>query len=71
MLKRNCRLRDTIKGRMTDVKRIVRIRTQVFDDLRNRGRYWELKEVTENQTRVNQSNIRKKYELSYLNPSTC
>jgi len=29
---------------MTEVKGIGRRRTNLFDDLRNRGRYWALKE---------------------------
>ena len=32
---------------MTEVKRIGRRRTQLLDDLRNRRRYWELKEVAD------------------------
>ena len=32
---------------MTEVKEIGKIRTQLFDDLRNRRRYWALKEEAE------------------------
>ena len=32
---------------MTEVKGVGRIRTQLHDDLRNRRRYWELKEEAE------------------------
>ena len=43
---RNCLLHDAIEGQMTEVKG-VRRRTQLLDDLRNRRRYWELKEEAE------------------------
>jgi hypothetical protein len=32
---------------MTEVKGVGRRRTQLLDDLRNRRRYWELKEEAE------------------------
>jgi hypothetical protein len=45
ILRRICLLHDAIKGLMTEVKGVGRRRrTQLFDDLRNRRRYWELKE---------------------------
>ena len=40
----NCLLGDAIEGQMTEVKEVGRRRTQLLDDLRNRRRYWELKE---------------------------
>ena len=43
ILRRNCLLHDTIEGQMTEVKGVGR-RTELLDDLRNRRRYWELKE---------------------------
>jgi hypothetical protein len=50
---------------LTEVKGVGRRRTQLLDDLRNRRRYWELKEEAEDkkkiETTVYQSNIRKKY----------
>ena len=45
ILKRNCLLRYIIKGQMTEVKGVRRRRTRIFNDLRNRRRYWELKEI--------------------------
>ena len=41
ILRRNCLLQ------MTEVKGVGRRRTQLLDDLRNRRRYWELKEEAE------------------------
>ena len=48
ILRRN-RLQDAIEGQMTEVKGVGRRRTQLLDDLRNRRRYWELKEEAEDQ----------------------
>ena len=45
---KNCRLHDAIVGQMTEVKGVGRRRTQLLEDLRNRRRYWKLKEVAEN-----------------------
>ena len=45
-MRRNCLLHDAIRH-MTEVKGVGRIRTQLVDDLRNRRRYWELKEEDE------------------------
>ena len=42
ILRINCLLHDAIEGQMTEVKGVRR--TQLLDDLRNRRRYWELKE---------------------------
>ena len=40
ILRRNCLLHDAIEGQMTEVKGVgIRIKTQILDDLRNRGRY--------------------------------
>ena len=36
---------------MTEVKEVVRRRTQLLGDLRNRRRYWELTEETEDRNR--------------------
>ena len=43
---------------MTEVKSVGRRRTQLLDDLRNRRRYWELKEETED---------RKRWRLQFIN----
>ena len=42
---------DAIEGQMTEVKGVERRRTQLLDDLRNRRRYWELKEEAEDRKR--------------------
>ena len=47
ILRRNCLLHDAIEGQMTEVNGVGRRRTQLLDDLRNRSRYWELKEEAE------------------------
>ena len=39
----------------TEVKGVGGRRTQLFDDLRNRKRYWELKEEAEDRNRRNDS----------------
>jgi hypothetical protein len=51
--RRNRFLRDAIEGQMTELKgvRRGRRRTQFLDDLRNRRRYWELKEEAEDRKR--------------------
>ena len=46
IMKRNCLLHDGIEEQMTEVKGVGR-RRQLLDDLRNRRRYWELKEKAE------------------------
>ena len=46
ILRRNFLLHDAIEGQMTDVNGVKR-RIQLLDDLRNRRRYWELKEKAE------------------------
>ena len=51
ILRRNCLLHDAIKGQMTEEKGIGRRSTQLLDDLRNRRRYWELKEEAEDPNR--------------------
>ena len=54
ILRRNCLLHDVIKGEMMEVKRVGRRRrrrTQLLDDLRNRRRYWKLKEEAEDRKR--------------------
>jgi hypothetical protein len=56
---------------MTKVKGVGGRRTQLLDDVRNRRRYWELKEEAEDQNRWKQqffqSNIRKTY-ISSISP---
>ena len=44
ILRRNCLLHDAIEEQMTELKGVGRRKTQLLDDLRNRRRYWELKE---------------------------
>ena len=48
ILRINFHLRDAIEGQMTEVKGVGRRRSQLFGDLRNRRKYWKLKEETEN-----------------------
>ena len=50
-MSRNCVLHDAIEGQITEVKGVGRRRTQLLDDLRNRRRYWELKEEAEDRKR--------------------
>ena len=45
ILRRDCLLHDVLKD-MTEVKGVGK-RTHLLDDLRNRKRYWELKEEAE------------------------
>ena len=47
ILRRNCLLHDAIEGQMTEAKGVGRRRTQLLDDLRNRRRYWDVKEEAE------------------------
>ena len=48
IFRRNCLLHDVIEGQMTELKGVrTRRRTKLLDDLRNRRRYWELKEEAE------------------------
>ena len=48
ILRRNCLRYDTVEGQMTEVNGVRRRRrTQLLDDLRNRRRYWKLKEEAE------------------------
>jgi hypothetical protein len=60
---------------MTEVKGVGRRRTQLLDDLRNRRRYWELKEEVEDRKGGNDGflhyqNIRKKYKFSSISGGT-
>ena len=48
-----------IEGQMTEVKGVGRRRTQLLDDLRNRRRYWELKEEAEDL---------KRWKRQFINP---
>ena len=43
ILRNNCLLHDAIERQMTAVEGVGRRRTQLYDDLRNKRRYWELK----------------------------
>ena len=47
-----------IEGEMMEVTEVARRRTQLLDDLRNRRRYWELKEEAED---------RKRWRLHFIN----
>ena len=47
ILGRNCLLHDIIEGQRMEMKEVGRKRTQLFDDLRNRRRYWEVKQEAE------------------------
>ena len=47
ILRINYILHVAIEGQMTEVKVVGRRRTQLLDDLRDRRRYWELKEEAE------------------------
>ena len=71
LLRRNCLLRDAIKGEMTEMKGVGRIRRrQLLDDLRNRKRYWELKEEVEDRKRWRQQFINQA-QVSSISLSTC
>jgi len=50
-LRRNFLLQVVMEGQMEKVKGVGRRRTQLLDDLRNRRRYWELKEEAEGKRR--------------------
>jgi hypothetical protein len=56
ILRRNCHLHDAIEGQMTEVEGVGKRRTQLLD-LRNRRRYWELKEEAEDKKRWKQQFI--------------
>ena len=47
ILRINCLLHNAIEGQMTEVKGVGRRRTKLLDDLRNRRKFWELKERAE------------------------
>jgi hypothetical protein len=51
ILRINCFLNDSTEGQMTEVKGVGRRKTQSLEDLRNRRRYWELKEEAEDRKR--------------------
>ena len=46
ILRKNCFLRNFIEEQMREVKGVGR-RTQILDDMRNRIRFWALKEEAE------------------------
>ena len=60
-LRRNCLLRDATEGQMTEVKGVGSITTQLLDDIRNRRRYWELKEKVEDRERWRRQFINQTY----------
>ena len=62
----NCLLRDAIEGQITEVEGIgrKRRRTQLLDDLRNRRRYWELKEKDEDRKSRRRQFINRTISLS-------
>ena len=75
ILKRNCLVRDTIKGQMTKVKGVKRRRRmQLLDNLRKRNiltdKGGRLRSVKLENT-VYHMNIGKKYKLSSLSSWTC
>ena len=41
--RKNCLLHDAIEGQMTEMNGVRRRRKELFDDFRNRRKYWELK----------------------------
>jgi hypothetical protein len=51
ILRRNCLLCDANEGQVTELKGVGRRKTQFLDDLRNRRRYWEIKEEAEDRKR--------------------
>ena len=51
ILRINCLLYDAVEVQMTEMKGLGRRRTQQLGDLRNRRRYWELKEEVEDRKR--------------------
>jgi hypothetical protein len=52
ILKINCLFHDTIEGQVTEMKAVRRRRrAQLLNDLRNRRRYWNLKEEAEDTKR--------------------
>ena len=62
-LRRNCLLRDATEGQMTGVGSRT---TQLLDDIRNRRRYWELKEKVEDRKRWRRQFINQTYYLMVL-----
>ena len=46
-----------IERQMTEVKRVGRRRSPLLDDLRNRRRYWDLKEEAEDQNRQKRQSL--------------
>ena len=71
ILRRNCLFHDVIEGEMTEVKgvrrRRRRRRTQLLNYLRNRSRYWELKEEAKDRKRWRRQFINRTY-VSSINP---
>jgi hypothetical protein len=51
ILRRNFLPHDAIEGQTTEAKGVGKRRAQLLDDLRNRRRYWELKEDAEDRKR--------------------
>ena len=74
ILKRNCLIRDAIEGQMREMKGIERARSQLFDDLRNSRRYWEVnKEAEDKNIWKRQLSIEHKEEIQviFLTPWIC
>ena len=60
ILRRNCLVHDAIKGLITEVKGVGRRRRMyLLVDLRNRRRYWKLKEEAEDRNKGKREFIRK------------
>jgi hypothetical protein len=50
ILRRNCLLKYGIEGRLRGIRRRGRRHKQLLDDLKERGRYWKLKEEAQDRT---------------------
>ena len=62
ILRINCLLHDTIEGKMTEVKGVIK-RTQLLDKLRNRRRGWELKKKLIGKDGNNSLSIKNKEDI--------
>ena len=63
----NCLLHEAIEEQMTEVKGVGRRKTQLHNVLRNRRKYWELREEKEGHDSLS-SDIRMIYKLASINP---
>ena len=63
ILRKSCLLHDAIEEQMTDVKGVGRRRRrrQLLNNLRNRRRYWELKEEAKDRKRRKRQFINQTY----------